>query len=818
MRLRTMLTLLSLMAFLSTMLGGVYYYYSLRESAFAVAQRRTVFQTQMIKNQVEAFLSENLKPVLVLAGLPEIRAAAMRPDEANLNAANRILDHFKESLAVDVCYLMDRFGHTIASSNRGDPDSFVGENFSFRPYFKEAMTGKASKYMALGWTSKKRGAYYSQGVYDPATGDAVGVAVIKAPIREMEENIIQSADGIVLLTGPKSVIFCSNREAWLYHTFERQSEDDLDFLARSRQFGEGPWDWVGLVPESPERVTSRSGEEFFVHAMDIANFAGWRIIHLTGIRQISEQVLKPLVRTTSWIVLSLIVLAGVAVYYLNHKASLEILRRRTAERDLRASEERYRSLYHNTPVLLHSIDSEGRLVSISDYWSDFLGYTPQEVIGRKLVDLLDHDSRALAETVTMPEFFKHGVCKDVPYRFVKKNGEMIDVLLSAIAERDDQDRFKRSLAVLVDITERKRAEEQLKEAKEQLSIYSRDLERQVRERTREITGLLNYTPAVVYMKDTEGRYILVNSRHEQLFGIRKGDIVGLTVFDVFPPDIADQFRRNDLRVLGEKRPYQSEETFPNGRFYLSVRFPILDEKGEVNRLCGISVDITELKQAQTKLRRLSGSIISNQEKERTAIARELHDELGQVLTALRIDAVWLKDRLLESDAKASGRAADMCDLIDTTITEVGNIAKRLRPALLDDLGLMEALEWHTTDFEKRTGIVTVFKKENPPWISEVKTVAVYRIVQEALTNAARHSEATHVDVTLKVRDDQLLLTIADNGLGFDPDRLTGDDQFGLAGMRERAYLVGGDLEIRSRPGQGAEVLVTVPIKSDEVIS
>ena len=132
-----------------------------------------------------------------------------------------------------------------------------------------------------------------------------------------------------------------------------------------------------------------------------------------------------------------------------------------AEEALRKSEERYRSMYNNTPIMLHSIDPNGQLVSVSDYWLESMGYEPNEVIGRKSTDFLSEASRRYAKEVTLPEFFKTGFAKNVPYQFVKKNGEIIDVLLSAISERDEEGKVIRTLAVLIDVTDRKRLEQEL---------------------------------------------------------------------------------------------------------------------------------------------------------------------------------------------------------------------------------------------------------------------------------------------------------------------------------------------------------------------
>jgi signal transduction histidine kinase len=244
--------------------------------------------------------------------------------------------------------------------------------------------------------------------------------------------------------------------------------------------------------------------------------------------------------------------------------------------------------------------------------------------------------------------------------------------------------------------------------------------------------------------------------------------------------------------------------------YLTVKFPIYDDEGAINGLCGISTDITDIKKAQEQLRRLSGSIMASQEKERTAIARELHDELGQVLTALRMDSVWLAEHVQNGDSKAAVRAAKMCELIDATIDEVRGLATRLRPGVLDHLGLIDALEWYAAEFEKRTGIACSFHSLNIPKVDDITATAAYRIAQEALTNVARHSFATRVRITLKADTGVLTLAVIDNGQGFHLRKITQAECLGLAGMRERAGLIGGSLEIKSRPHKGTQVYLRIP--------
>jgi len=219
-----------------------------------------------------------------------------------------------------------------------------------------------------------------------------------------------------------------------------------------------------------------------------------------------------------------------------------------------------------------------------------------------------------------------------------------------------------------------------------------------------------------------------------------------------------------------------------------------------------------LRESEEKLRRLAAHLISVREEERAHIAREIHDELGQVLTGLKMEVTWLAKRLHEQPLL--DKTDSMCKLIDSTVQTVRKIATGLRPEMLDDMGLVAAIGWQAKEFQKRTGIRCRVKlpPEGTKLDIDVSTTA-FRIFQEILTNVARHSRATRVDIDLEVDAGQVRLEVADNGVGIAEAELNGRKSLGLLGMHERALLFGGEVSIGGAPGHGTRVSVTIPTRN-----
>jgi signal transduction histidine kinase len=218
-----------------------------------------------------------------------------------------------------------------------------------------------------------------------------------------------------------------------------------------------------------------------------------------------------------------------------------------------------------------------------------------------------------------------------------------------------------------------------------------------------------------------------------------------------------------------------------------------------------------LKESEEKLRRLAAYLVSVREEERTHIAREIHDELGQVLTGLKMDVSWLAQRLDAKQKALLGKTQSMCGLIDSAIQTVRKIASGLRPEILDHMGLVAAINWQAKDFQKRTGIRC--RVELPPEgikLDLERSTTTFRIFQEILTNVARHAHASRVDVKFGLTDDHMTLEVADNGVGIPEAKLNGKS-LGLLGIQERALHFNGDVTINGAAGQGTRVTVNIPL-------
>lgn len=319
---------------------------------------------------------------------------------------------------------------------------------------------------------------------------------------------------------------------------------------------------------------------------------------------------------------------------------------------------------------------------------------------------------------------------------------------------------------------------------------------------------------------TISNFFDVNSEAEKRLGIEKSDLQNLSPSNLF-------FEDNEPKEIEfiEKLLEEGKCIFPtilnskNGQKLLTEINSYLFNYGNRQAIVFIARDLTERKKYEDdllktgeNLRNLAIHLQSIREEERKNISREIHDELGQVLTVLKIQTTLLEKKISPDHPGLKEKFDSITNLIDSSVVSVQRICEKLRPGILDDLGLLPAMEWQINEFSKRTKINCAFDIPNDDiMLIPEKKIAVFRIFQEALTNAARHSNANKIDIMIKLQNDKLILAIKDNGKGITQNQINNPRSLGILGMKERALILGGILIIKSSMGSGTLVNLELPI-------
>lgn len=480
----------------------------------------------------------------------------------------------------------------------------------------------------------------------------------------------------------------------------------------------------------------------------------------------------------------------------------------------------YQMIAETVPLLVWATDADGRPEFFNRRFYDYTGRAFPDLDGwgwRSIIHPEDLERTIASWTRTL----QSGERYEVEHRLRRHDGEYRWHHSSALPLRDRERHPQRWFGTSIDIESEVRSAQILEGMVEERTHELRASERRFQD-------YMQHSPALTWIKDSRLRYVFVNRYWEQVQGRSMAQVQGRDDFEVFPEVIASQRRAEDEEVLNRRTTLRAVRQLRHADgaslHMLVVKFPLADATGALG-VAGIGIDISSRVKAEEQARRYSDDVrrlldrlIFTQESERRRLADELHDLIGQNLTALGIDLTTLKEKLhAAGNPVPDARVDAMRGLVEQTIGAIRGVMTELRPPALEEFGLAAALREYVSDFSRRTGMkasVQVDGRERR--FSREIEATLFRIAQEALTNAAKHSGGTAVVVSVAQQPGSVRVSVEDDGRGFsDPVGARGAQRggWGLPTMRERAEAHGGSVRIEF-PGRGTRVLAEMPIDAD----
>ncbi|MBC8052358.1 MAG: PAS domain S-box protein [Sphingobacteriaceae bacterium] len=485
---------------------------------------------------------------------------------------------------------------------------------------------------------------------------------------------------------------------------------------------------------------------------------------------------------------------GITIYF------KDVTSRKKHEQEILRGKKFSESIINSLPGVFYLYDKNGKFIQWNKNFETISGYTAEEIKHMNPLEFFDDDEKPLLSD-KINEVFDKGSA-DVEAHFFTKYKERIPYYFNG--RNTNLDGVEYLMGVGIDITERTEIQNALKLSEEKYRY------------------LFNNNPSFIIIWEIETLNILeVNEVAIREYGYSRDEFLNLSLLQLRPAEDRDKLLSH-LNVLAQNDNYDIRNTWRHLKKNGEIIFVDISSHKITyhNReaVLALAKDITEqvmaenqLKETYDDIRRLNSHLQTVREEERISIAREIHDELGQQLTGLKMDAAWLAKKLSAAEKDQQDRLSGMLSLIDDTVKTVRRISSDLRPGILDDLGLVAALEWQSSEFEKRTGIVCNFESDFEELQLEPNlSTGIFRIYQETLTNVARHANASTLSTRINHTDTYFSLTVTDNGSGFDVGEIKNKRTFGITGMRERAIMFGAELSIASTPKRGTSVSLKLP--------
>jgi len=472
----------------------------------------------------------------------------------------------------------------------------------------------------------------------------------------------------------------------------------------------------------------------------------------------------------------------------------DITEQKESEIALREAEERFRALATQAPVGIFQASLDGAFLFANRQWCETMGASPEHALGESWKDFLHPEDR---------ERFLHAWQLAIEHqqplvaesRFVHPQQGVRWVISSATPILDPAGEPAGYVGTAIDITDRKNAADLVRQSKARLQ------------------AILDNTTSIIYVKDCQGRYLVWNKEGQQRWDRAEQDLIGKTDRSLFPAEVEERLRMNDLQVIETGGPLEFEEVVPQAdgdHTFITVKFPIRDADGNIMGIGGISTDISDRKRTADNLeaeQELLRHTIEVQDRERQLIVYEIHDGLVQYVTGALMQLESLRGNLPRSTF--TEQIDSVTNILQRAVAEGRRLINGIRTPVLDDWGVVAAID-QLLDEEDRAHVQVEFiKDETLGRMERGIEEALYRITQEALTNIGKHSQSKHLRIELRRKGDRVQLEVRDWGVGFAPSN--GSKRVhGLKGMSKRARMLGGRCTVESSPGQGTRILVDLP--------
>ncbi len=472
----------------------------------------------------------------------------------------------------------------------------------------------------------------------------------------------------------------------------------------------------------------------------------------------------------------------------------DVTEQKRAEAAIKESEQRYRNIVETAQEGIWTIDENNNTSFVNKKLAEILEYAPEEMVGKNVFDFLYIEDEKQA--IKLIENQKNEPVQNIEFRFITKNGKEVWTSIASNGIYNEEGKYKGVLAMVTNVTEKK--------ARQKQEEFDRN----------NLSALINNTKDLMWSVDKDFNLITSNHPFDEMCKVTFERVIekGSSVLSVaYTVEMQEHFRRFYERAFAGEIFMEVEHFTSPVEYWTEISYYPIRKGNEIIGTACHSRDITHIKiakrkieESESQIRNFAKHLNKIQEEERSHLARELHDELGQQLAGIKMGLSLIT--MLKDKEKMVDKAKFITKDVDDAINSMRKVATELRPGILDSLGLIASLEWLVEEFERKKGIKCTIKTNVKKTIFEKTTsTCFFRVCQESLTNIFKHAQASEVNIQVFQNDRELILTVTDNGKGISTEKINNPFSMGLLGMKERAGVIGAELTVTSQANEGTTI-------------